>query len=142
MKGRKIIWNILKRTHAIKILYGYIALFVCISLAIMLFEPKINTFIDSVWYCFSVISTIGFGDITVTTITAKILTIVLSIISILVVALIPGILTSYYIEIVKLRENESSEKFLYDLEHLPELSHEELEALSNKVKEFQKKRKH
>lgn len=141
MKRNKIIKNILKRTGAIKILYGFIIMFLCIAFAIMLVEPKINTYADSIWYCFSVITTIGFGDVTAVTLVGRIMTIFLSIYAILVIALIPGLLTSYYIEIVKIRSNESMEKFLYDLERLPELSKNELSDLSKKVKRFNKNKK-
>lgn len=141
MKRSKIIKNILKRTGALKILYGFIIMLLCIAFAIMLAEPEINTYADSIWYCFSVITTIGFGDVIAVTIVGRILTILLSVYAILVIALIPGLLTSYYIESVKVRSNESMEKFLYDLERLPELSKEELSELSEKVKMFNKKKK-
>ena len=44
----------------------------------MWIEPEIHNYFDALWYCFSVISTIGFGDIVVISIVAKILTILLS----------------------------------------------------------------
>ena len=106
----------------------------------MIIEPNINNLGDGIWYCFSVMSTIGFGDISAVTPAGRILSIILSLYSILIVGIIPGILTSYYIESTKLKANESMEKFLYDLEHLPELSKEELKDLSRKVTEFQHKR--
>lgn len=136
MKRSKLIWRILKRTGAVKLIYGFLAVFFIISIAIMLIEPNINTFSDSVWYCFSVMTTIGFGDITAVTLIGRILSVILSIYSILIIAVIPGVLTSYYIETIKLRANDSIEKFLYDLEHLPELSQKELEELSERVKKF------
>ncbi len=139
MKKSKIICKILKRTGAVRLIYGFLAVFLTISVAIMLAEPNINTFSDSMWYCFSVMTTIGFGDITAVTLTGRILSVILSIYSILIIAVIPGVLTSYYIEIIKLRANESIEKFLYDLERLPELSKEELAELSEKVKKFNAK---
>lgn len=141
MKRNKIVKKILKRTGALKILYGFIIMFLCIAFAIMLVEPKINNYADSIWYCFSVITTIGFGDVTAATLVGRILTILLSIYAILVIALIPGLLTSYYIESVKVRSNESMEKFMYDLERLPELSKDELTELSEKVKRFNKNKK-
>lgn len=52
----------------------------------------------------------------------------------------PGVITSYYVESTKLRADESSAKFLDDLEHLPELSKEELTELSEKVKKFNRKK--
>lgn len=140
MKKSKLIIKVLKRTGAIKMLYGFIGLFLAISLLIMIFEPKINTFSDSIWYCFNVMTTIGFGDVTSVTIVGRVLSIILSVYSILIIAVIPGVLTSYYIESIKLRSNESMEKFMNDLEHLPELSKEELSDLSERIKQFQKKR--
>ena len=140
MKKSKLIIKVLKRTGAIKMLYGFIGLFLAISLLIMIFEPKINTFSDSIWYCFNVMTTIGFGDVTTVTIVGRVLSIILSVYSILIIAVIPGVLTSYYIESIKLRSNESMEKFMNDLEHLPELSKEELSDLSERIKQFQKKR--
>lgn len=139
MKRSKLIWRILKRTGAVKLIYGFLTVFIIISIAIMLVEPNINTFSDSVWYCFSVMTTIGFGDITAVTLIGRILSVILSIYSILIIAVIPGVLTSYYIETIKLRANDSIEKFLYDLERLPKLSQKELEELSEKVKKFNAK---
>lgn len=69
-----------------------------------------------------------------TTLVGRVLSIFLSICSILIIAVVPGVITSYYVESTKLRADESSAKFLDDLEHLPELSKEELTKLSEKVK--------
>ena len=44
------------------------------------------------------------------------------------------------VESTKLRADESSAKFLDDLERLPELSKEELVELSEKVKKFNRKK--
>lgn len=138
MQKSKMIWKILKRTGADKLLCGYISIFTAISIVLVLIEPNIHSFGDSVWFCFSVMTTIGFGDLTAVTTIGRILVISLSIYSILIIAIIPGILTSYYIESTRLRANESVEKFLYDLERLPELSKKELTELSEKVKRFHK----
>ena len=64
----------------------------------------------------------------------------LSVCSILIIAVVPGVITSYYVESTKLRADESSAKFLDDLERLPELSKEELVELSEKVKKFNRKK--
>ena len=139
MKKTRLIKIILKRTGALKFLTTYIIIFAGVSIGVWIVEPNIKTPIDSVWHCFSVATTIGFGDITAVTILGRAMSIFLSICSILIIAVVPGIITSYYIESTKLKENESIAKFLDDLEHLPELSKEDLQSLSKKVKKFNRK---
>lgn len=136
MKKTRLIKIILKRTGALKFLTTYIIIFAGVSIGVWIVEPNIKTPIDSVWYCFSVATTIGFGDITAVTILGRAMSIFLSICSILIIAVVPGIITSYYIESTKLKEQESIAKFLDDLEHLPELSKEDLQSLSEKVKKL------
>lgn len=138
MKRRNVIWKVLKRTGSLRLLYGFIIVFIIISITIMIVEPNINTIGDGIWYCFNVMTTIGIGDITAETVIGRVLSIVLSIYSILIIAVIPGVLTSYYIESVKIKSNESAEKFMYDLERLTELSYDELAELSEKAKNFHK----
>lgn len=143
MKSRKknfrILLNILRRTDLDRVLLVYI-IFVFISAAILnSVEPNIKNYGDSLWYSFSVLTTIGFGDITVSTGAGKILTILLSIYSILIIAMIPGVITSFYTEILKVQSRDSIEEFMTDLEHLPELSRQELAELSEKVVKFRKK---
>lgn len=139
MKKTRLIKIVLKRTGALKFLTTYIIIFAGVSIGVWIVEPNIKTPIDSVWYCFSVATTIGFGDITAVTILGRSMSIFLSICSILIIAVVPGIITSYYIESTKLKEQESIAKFLDDLEHLPELSTEDLQSLSEKVKKFNSK---
>ena len=111
-----------------------------LPIGIMIFEPNITRLFDSIWYCFSVATTIGLGDVLATTLVGRVLSIFLSICSILIIAVVPGVITSYYVESTKLRADESSAKFLDDLERLPELSKEELVELSEKVKKFNRKK--
>lgn len=62
----------------------------------MWIEPEIHNYFDALWYCFSVISTIGFGDIVVISIVAKILTILLSFYSIIVFAILTATVVNYF----------------------------------------------
>lgn len=141
LRKSRILWNVLKRTRSDKLLYGYLLTFAVISAVIIIVEPDINTLADGLWYCFNVATTIGMGDVVAVTLTGRILSIILSVYSILIIAVIPGVITGFYLEVIKIRSNESAEKFLYDLERLPELSEDELAELSERIKKFNKKRK-
>lgn len=106
-----------------------------VALLITLIEPDIHSFGDGLWYTFVSCSTIGFGDITVTTLWGRLLTAYIAIAEIMTVAVISGVVVSYYLEVIHRREQETVTLFLDKLEHLQELSPEELAALSQKIKE-------
>lgn len=136
MKQLRMLWMILKRTHASKILITFVVNLFVVALLVLIVEPHINTYLDSLWYCYVSIATIGFGDIVAVTFIGRILTVYLSLHAILVIAIIPGIITSYYMEVVSRREKETTTLFMDKLEHLPELSKEELQDIADKIKKL------
>ena len=112
---------------------------ICLSIVaflLFLWEPGIKTIGDGFWYCFVASTTIGFGDICVTTVLGKIITVLLSVYGILTASMIPGVVVTYYTESLKARESETITAFMEKLERLPELSKEELEEMSQRVKKF------
>lgn len=133
MRKLKLFRTALKTGGANKILISFIIYFLFTSLIVYLVDPAINNFFNSMWYCFTVISTIGFGDIVVTTVAAKILTVLLSFYALIVLAIITGTVVNYFSELQKAKSNESVLEFLDKLEHLDTLSKEELKEISKKV---------
>lgn len=118
-----------------KIILSFIALnFVC-SFILARIEPEINNIWKGLWYCFISFTTVGFGDVVVTTVLGKIITVIITLYGIVIVALITGVLVNYYQEINKIKAKESVETFLNKLEDLPNLSKEELQEISSKVKQ-------
>lgn len=136
---------ILKRTGAINIFFAYLGILLIGGSVLCLIEPQINTVFDGFYYSFVASTTIGFGDITPVTVPGKIITVLITIAGILTVAMVPGVVVAYYTEYLKAKESETISTFLEKLEHLPELSKEELSELSEKIKQFnntsQRKRK-
>ena len=132
----KILRQAFKIAGADNIFKGYLGCFVIVAFAIWLVEPSIRTFPDSVWYCFTVATTIGFGDFAAATVIGRVLTVILSIYSIGVVAIFTAIITSFFMDAAKTRASDSAKEFLYEMENLPELSKEELQKLSDRVKQF------
>lgn len=140
MKKLKVLKNVLHNTKADKILVSYLIFVLLDALLIWLVDPSVKSYVDSLWYCCSTISTAGYGDVVVTSFIGKIATIALMIYSILVVAIITGVVVNFYNQLIKIRQNGTIAEFVDKLERLPELSQEELADLSEKVIQFQKRR--
>ncbi|MBR6229216.1 MAG: two pore domain potassium channel family protein [Eubacterium sp.] len=130
--------QILRQTHTDKIVLVYIVFVLLSALGIWVFEPNIPTFADALWYCYAVISTAGFGDIVVTSFLPKIISVVVTLYSGIVIALITGVVVNYYTELINRRRQDTLEAFMDKLERLPELSKEELTEMSEQVKRFRR----
>lgn len=102
----------------------------------VIFDPGINSFGDALWYLYAVISTAGFGDIVASGLISRIISVLVTVYSVIVIAVITGVIVNYYTQIVEAKNKETLSRFLDRLEQLPELDREELEELSEKVKRF------
>ena len=136
MKRLRILIEILRHTHADKILLGFVAFLFIDAFLIMMVEPDITRYCDSIWYCYVALATIGFGDIVATTFVGRILTILLSLYATLVIAIVTGVVVNYYMQIIQLRQKETLSNLMDKLERLPEMSKEELQEISEKAKHF------
>ena len=72
----------------------------------------------------------GFGDIVAITFIGKLVSVLVTIYTIFVVAIVTGVVVNYYGQIVEMQRRETAMMFLDKLERLPELSKEELEDIS------------
>ena len=125
--------------NADKIILTFLLFIFIGSFILDIIEPQINSIFDGIWYLFVSFTTIGFGDIVVTTIFGKIITMIIALYGTFIVALITGILINYYQELNKIKENESIELFLNKLENLEKLSNDELTEISDKIKKKRNK---
>ena len=133
--------NAFRTAGADKIISGYLLWFFIAAIPIWIWEPHINSYADSLWFCFASATSIGYGDYAAVTVIGRVITVILSIYSIAVIAIFTAVVTSFFTDLARSRKEESIRKFMDELEHLPELSKEELEDLSRRVKEFQKNKK-
>lgn len=133
---------IIKASGLLPSTIAFIALFLICSILVALFEPNVNGFANSLWFMFQVVTTIGLGDFTATSFVGRAAAVVLSVYSVFFLALITGVVVSFCSERMRARRGESIAHFLDQLEHLPELSTEELTELSEKVKRFERTARH
>ena len=111
----KVLFKIVLNTFSLEILFGLLTMIVCFSLVFMKVEDSITTFPEALWYCFAVVTTIGFGDFVAVTPVGRVLTVFLGLYGIVVVAVITSIVVNFY--------NETSGK--HDSKELKKISEEE-----------------
>lgn len=130
----RAIWPVIRAAGLVPWTVTFAVLFVAASLIVAEVEPGIGGFSNAVWLMFQVVTTIGLGDFTCTSFIGRIVSIVLSVYSVFFLALITGSVVAYCGERMSQRRDASVAAFIDQLEHLPELSHDELVDLSEKVK--------
>lgn len=69
----------------------------------------------------------------------RLLSVILTVYSVLVIAVVTGVVVNFYTQVMNLKNDEAFNRVLDQMEHLPDLSKEELVALSDKIKNIRNK---
>ena len=93
-----ILRKIIRKTYASEILTGMLLLILAFSFLLGMTEESIGGFGNALWYCFAIVTTIGFGDVTAVTLFGRVLSVILGVYGIIVVALITSIIVNFYNE--------------------------------------------
>lgn len=93
-----VLKKIIKRSYAVEILSGFAVLILSVAIVLKSCEPSMNSLGDALWYCFALVTTIGFGDYTATTELGRGLSVILGLYGILVVSMITSIFVNFYSE--------------------------------------------
>ena len=101
--------NIVQQTYAAEIIFGLLLLIASFSFVLMYTDTASfnGEYKNALWYCFAVVTTIGFGDMTAVSTVGRILTVVLGVYGIIVVALITSIIVNFYGEMKKTGTDEA-----------------------------------
>ena len=135
IKRMRIFLRVLKDTGADKIWLSFVIQFFVLSVVIWRVEPEVKTYEAALWYSYSVVTTVGFGDVVVQHFLSRIISVWLSLNAVVVFAIITGVIVNYYNRITELKQKETLVSMMHKLEKLPDLSKEELEELSRNVSE-------
>lgn len=135
----KILSTVLRRTHFFETLFVYLMVFFIVALVIYRLENIFDSYGQSLWYCFELVTTVGFGDNVVITKAGRILSIGLSAYSIGMIAIITSTVVTYHQIKIKTQDNDILTMFMDKLERLPELDKEELIAMSERIKKLNRK---
>lgn len=101
--------DIVQQTYAAEIIFGLLLLIASFSFVLIYTDTASfnGEYKNALWYCFAVVTTIGFGDMTAVSTVGRILTVILGVYGIIVVALITSIIVNFYGEMKKARVDEA-----------------------------------
>ena len=109
-----MLMDIIRQTYAAEIIGGLLLLIFVFSFMLMIFENNITNYGDGLWYCFAIVTTIGFGDIAAASLIGRIMSVILGVYGIVVVALITSIIVAFYGEmkkdVIKLKEEDGEDR--------------------------------
>lgn len=104
-----ILKEIIRKTYAVEIISGLLLMIITFSNVLVFTDDAFRSFWDALWYCFAVVTTIGFGDLTPVSGTGRLLTVILGAYGIVVVALITSIIVNFYGEMKRATSSETKE---------------------------------
>ena len=94
----KLLIKIIKNSYAPQILVGLLIMIISFSFILIKTENTMTNIGDALWYCFAIITTIGFGDFTTVSRFGRILSVILGAYGIIVISLITSIIVNFYEE--------------------------------------------
>lgn len=147
LKGLRLFYFVMKQTHMLPIIGGFIIYFFIMATIIFFTSntsvtqySNIENYGDALWFSFASVFTIGYGDIWVSGVVGRILTVLLVIYGVFIIAIIPAVFLTFYQEKMNQKFNSSASYLLDKLEHLEELSKEELKNLSSDIKNYRRRK--
>ena len=105
-----ILKDIVRKTYASQIIVGMLLTMIAFSHVLIYFDESFPSFFDALWYCFAVVTTIGFGDFTPVSAIGRIITVILGIYGIIVVALITSIIVNFYGEMKRTDREDKADR--------------------------------
>lgn len=104
-----ILANIVRETYVLEIVLGLVLMIVACSSIFTTLEENMTDYWDALWYSFALVTTIGFGDITATTLIGRALSVFLGIYGIVVVAIITSVIVNFYGEMRRIKKPEEED---------------------------------
>lgn len=105
----------LNKVHALDVLFGLIIVLMLASFIFPQVEDSIPNVGEAWWYSFALITTIGFGDVVATSLTGRILSVIIGFYGIIIVSLLTSSIVVYITEENKKNEKPETENFVVDI---------------------------
>lgn len=98
------------KVRGLDIFFGLATIVVMAAFVFPYLEPTINNPGDALWYCFTVITTIGFGDIAAQSLMGRLLSVVIGCYGIVLVSILTSAFVVYLNNTSKAKDNETKPK--------------------------------
>lgn len=118
-----VLQKVIRKTFAGEIIFGLFMLVIAFTMVFVTWESEtFHSYSDALWYCFAVVTTIGFGDFSATEPLTRIISVILGLYGIIVVAVITSVIINFYNEVKddKDPEDEHDDHSEEDTEKGPE----------------------
>lgn len=137
------VYCVLRTNHLDKVILAVVILIFISSIPIQLIEPSINSYSDAVWWAIVTSTTVGYGDISPTTIPGRLIATVLMIFGIGLIGMVTSSVASYFLKSNQVIINQDATiNFIKgQLDHINELSDEEIERLNSLISSYKKAEK-
>ncbi len=132
-KQLKILRKILKFTNLDKALGTLIVLLITSSVIIWKVEDNVTTIFDGFWWAMTTVTTVGYGDIVITTVVGRIVGMILMAYGILLLTLITGTIVTFASEIMKEDRKKSLKDLKGKIDNIHNLSDDELTSLQKEI---------
>ncbi|WP_283651110.1 potassium channel family protein [Ileibacterium valens] len=133
MKNIELFSLVFRQTHMSRFLWGFLIFFLIACGLIWMTDPSITTYWDALWFGFMLVTTIGFGDYTVTFWVSRLIAALLASYGILLSGFICGVGATYLFEKVRMGHEETVSEMVWQLEHLDKLSDDQIQKLKTKI---------
>lgn len=123
----------IKKTNGDKLFLSFLVFYLIDCFFLYLLDPALDNYLDALWMGFSISTTIGLGDYTVTTAAARVCAILLGVYGCVIEAYIPGLIASYYLQNLSAKRNRIVNAHMDELKRLDTMSAEEKKNLSSTI---------
>ena len=136
MRRLRILNFVMKRTHMYPIIMSFLVFTFIDAFVILMAEPGITSYADALWYCYVVMATVGFGDIVAVTFIGRVASVLITVYALFVFAMATGVVVNFHAQLIEIQQKDTIAAFADKMQHLPEMSKEELTHISENVKKF------
>ncbi len=127
-------WTMIRKTSGDKLFLSFLIFYLIDCYLIYRFDPSLSSYGDALWMGFSVATTIGLGDFTVTTTAARVCTILLGIYGSIMEAYIPGLIASWYLQKLSDKRDQMIARHADQLSRLDTMSTQQKKSLSASIR--------